>query len=133
MNLFQALGFVFLGIALVGVFLPLLPTTPFVLVAAGCFARSSERWHQWLLNNPTFGPMIRNWEQRRCVSCRVKLIALSSMIVVGGVSIGLALDTPAARIAGGALILLGMVTVLVLRTCGPATGSEKGVRVHFKQ
>jgi uncharacterized membrane protein YbaN (DUF454 family) len=121
MNPIRALGFVFLGIALVGVFLPLLPTTPFVLVAAGCFARSSERWHQWLLGNPTFGPMIRNWEQRRCVSCRVKLIALSSMIVVGGISIGLALDTLAARTAGGALILLGMVTVLLLRTCGPVT------------
>lgn len=119
MNIYRLLGFFFLGVAAVGVVLPLLPTTPFVLVAAACFARSSPVWHDWLLQNPTFGPTIQAWEQRRCVSRRAKLIAVSSMVVVGGLSIWLALESTGARIAGLALILLGLVTVALLRTCPP--------------
>ena len=83
-NMFRLIGFGFLSLGIVGVFLPLLPTTPFILVATACFARSSERWHRWILANPTFGPMVRNWEENRCVSRRVKLIAYLSMAIVGG-------------------------------------------------
>lgn len=113
----RALGFLFLGIAVVGVFLPLLPTTPFVLLAAGCFAQSSERMHRWIMANETFGPMVRDWEQNGCVSCRVKAIAIGSMVLVGGVSIFLVLDDTAWRLAGGLLILIGALVVLRLRTC----------------
>jgi uncharacterized membrane protein YbaN (DUF454 family) len=113
----RILGFVFLAIAILGVFLPLLPTTPFVLVAAGCFAKSSERMHRWLLANETFGPMIRNWEERGCVSCRVKIIAISSMIVVGGVSVFWMVEEAPWRIAGAILILVGTLVVTNLRTC----------------
>lgn len=114
----RLLGFAFLGLGLVGVFLPLLPTTPFVLLAAACFAQSSERMHRWILANETFGPMVRDWEQKRCVSCRVKVIAIASMVVVGGLSIFLALDTMTWRLAGGALLLTGSLVVLGLKTCG---------------
>jgi len=113
----RLLGFVFLGLGLVGVFLPLLPTTPFVLLAAACFAQSSERMHRWILANETFGPMVRDWEQKRCVSCRVKAIAIASMVVVGGLSMFLALETMAWRLAGGALLLTGSLVVLGLKTC----------------
>jgi len=118
-NIFRLLGFLFLGIALLGVFLPLLPTTPFVLLAAACFARSSEKWHRWMLENETFGPMIRNWEKNRCISCRVKLIAIASMILVGGYSVFFAVEPGAAQIIGGAFIALGLVTVSLIRTCKP--------------
>ena len=114
----RLLGFVFLGFGLVGVFLPLLPTTPFVLLAAACFAQSSERMHRWILANETFGPMVRDWEQNRCVSCRVKVIAIASMVVVGGFSIFLVLDTMAWRLVGGGLLLTGSLVVLGLKTCG---------------
>lgn len=113
----RLLGFVFLALALIGVFLPLLPTTPFVLLAAGCFAQSSERMHRWILANPTFGPMVRDWEQKRCVTCRVKAVAITSMVVVGGISVFLALDTLAWRLAGAALLLTGSLVVLRLKTC----------------
>lgn len=113
----RLLGFVFLALALIGVFLPLLPTTPFVLLAAGCFAQSSERMHRWILANPTFGPMVRDWEQKRCVTCRVKTVAIASMVVVGGISVFLALDTLAWRLAGAALLLTGSLVVLRLKTC----------------
>ena len=113
----RLLGFVFLGLGLVGVFLPLLPTTPFILLAAACFAQSSERMHRWILSNPTFGPMVRDWEQKRCVTCRVKAVAISSMVVVGGISVFFALDATAWRLAGAALLLTGSLVVLRLRTC----------------
>jgi uncharacterized membrane protein YbaN (DUF454 family) len=109
LNLFRLLGFVFVGIGGIGLILPILPTTPFVLLAAACFARSSERWHRWLLNNATFGPMIQNWEQHRCVSCRVKLIAVISMTVVGGFSMFFGVGSGPARLVGGAFITLGLL------------------------
>jgi len=114
----RVLGFAFLGLAIVGVFLPLLPTTPFVLLAAGCFAQSSERMHNWILANETFGPMVRDWEERRCITCRVKIYAIGSMVLVGGVSIYLVLEDSAWRLAGGILILTGALVVARLRTCG---------------
>lgn len=118
MNAYRILGFSFLGLAIVGVFLPLLPTTPLVLVAAACFARSSEKWHRWLLQNRTFGPMIRSWEERRCVSCKVKIIAVTSMLLVGGYSVYFALESVAGRLTGCLLLAIGFVTVLRLQTCG---------------
>lgn len=116
------LGFAFLGIALLGVFLPLLPTTPFVLLSAGCFAQSSERMHRWILANETFGPMVRDWEDKRCVSCRVKAIAIASMAVVGSISVFLVLESNAIRLAGAAMLLLGCGVVLSLQTCKEKAG-----------
>jgi len=121
-NIFRALGFLFLAVAVLGVMLPLLPATPFVLLAAACFARSSEKWHRWMLANDTFGPMIRNWEQNRCITCRVKLIAVASMILVGGFSIFYAVESGQARIFGGLFVALGLITVSVIRTCKKAPG-----------
>lgn len=117
MNTYRILGFIFLGIGALGVVLPLLPATPFVLISAACFARSSEKWHRWLLANDTFGPMVRNWEQNRCITCRVKLIAIFSMILVGGFSVFYAVDSHSLRMAGGLMIGAGLLTIALLRTC----------------
>jgi hypothetical protein len=116
-NAFRALGLLFLGLGIVGVFLPLLPATPFVLLAAACFARSSEKWHRWILANNTFGPMIRNWEQNRCISLRVKAIAIASMVFVGGYSIFFAVESNALKIAGAVFVTLGLITVIMIKTC----------------
>ncbi len=118
-SLLRFLGFVFLGAAVLGIFLPLLPTTPLVLLATACFARSSEKWHQWMIANRTFGPMISNWERHRCVKRRVKLIAILSMLLVGGYSILFAINQPAIQVMGGLLIAIGLVTVSRLKTCNP--------------
>mgnify|MGYP000932307938 FL=1 len=74
-----------LGIA--GAFLPVLPTTPFILLAAACYAKASERFHQRLLNHPTFGPTIRNWEQYRSIAPRTKKVAITMMTLSIGASI----------------------------------------------
>jgi len=120
LNVFLLLGFVFLGVGLLGVFLPILPATPFVLLAAACFARSSEKWHRWLLANGTFGPMVRNWEQNRCISCRIKAVAILSMLGVGGFSVFYAVESPLAKILGSLFIGIGLLTVTFLKTCLPA-------------
>jgi uncharacterized membrane protein YbaN (DUF454 family) len=116
-NVFRLLGFFFLGIAVLGIFLPLLPTTPFVLLATACFARSSEKWHRWMLQNETFGPMIRNWEEHRCIRCRLKVISITSMVLIGGYSVFFAVESIQAQVAGGILILIGLITVFSIKTC----------------
>lgn len=74
-RVFTALGFLSLALGFLGIFLPVLPTTPFVLLAAFCFSKGSERWHQWLLDNPTFGPLIRDWEDGGVIRPSAKALA----------------------------------------------------------
>ncbi len=73
-------GFIALGLAAIGVLLPLLPTVPFLLVAAFCFARSSKRLHSWLLNHPTFGAQITSWERNGAIARPAKWLASLSML-----------------------------------------------------
>ena len=113
----RLLGFVFLAVAAIGLLLPLLPTTPFVLLAAACFAQSSERMHRWILGNATFGPMVRDWDEKRCVSCRVKWIAIASMGLVGGFSLIVAIESATLRIIGVLLLATGAAVVASLQTC----------------
>ena len=79
-------GLISFGLGFVGAFLPLLPTTPFMLLAVFCFARSSERLHDWLVNHPKFGPAIQDWNERGAIAPRVKMIAMASMLAVLAIS-----------------------------------------------
>ncbi|QAR33946.1 DUF454 domain-containing protein [Geovibrio thiophilus] len=71
------LGFMSLFLGIIGVFLPVMPTTPFILLAAACFARSSEKFHKMLLNNRYFGNIVRNYENGLGISRRIKIRALT--------------------------------------------------------
>lgn len=73
-------GLFFTGLAFVGVVLPLIPTTPFLLLAAFCFARSSERLNAWIHNHRLFGPMLTNWNRYGAISRRAKLTAGACLI-----------------------------------------------------
>lgn len=79
-------GIVSLALGVIGAFLPLLPTVPLVLLAGFCFARSSERLHQWLLDHPAFGAIIRNFEAGNGVPRKVKIRAIALIWVSMGVS-----------------------------------------------
>ncbi len=63
-------------LAILGIFLPLLPTTPFLLLASACYMRGSTRMHRWLLGNPLFGEYLRNIEEKRGIPLRAKIVAL---------------------------------------------------------
>jgi hypothetical protein len=77
-----AAGGLALGLGALGVFLPLLPTTPFILLAAFAFARSSPRLHNWLLQHRVFGPLIDNWRRYGAISRRAKAAGLASLVAV---------------------------------------------------
>lgn len=79
-----------LSLGAIGVFLPLLPTTPFVLLAAFAFARSSQRFHEWLLQHRIFGPLIADWRDHGAISRKAKTLSIISMITVLAVSLALA-------------------------------------------
>lgn len=85
--IFLALGLAALLLAVLGIFLPLLPTTPFVLLAAACFARSSERFHNLLLAHRVAGPIIRAWREHRSMPPGVKPWAFLLMGLSFGASI----------------------------------------------
>ncbi len=114
---YKAFGFVFLALAVAGTVLPLLPTTPFLLVSAACFAKSSEKWHRWLLSNATFGPLIRDWHEHRCISRKSKIFAVVSILVFGGASVFLLIDAVALQVVGAVLLSVGLVYVLRLDLC----------------
>ena len=79
-------GIVALALGTAGLALPLLPTVPFLLLAAFCFARSSKRLHDWLLAHPTFGPPIEDWNRRGAISRRAKWLSTASVAAAFGLS-----------------------------------------------
>ena len=91
--LWVTIGLAAILAALLGVLLPLLPTTPFVLLAAFAFARSSSRLHRWLHNHALFGPLIENWNRYGAISLSAKTAGIVSMAAVFGLSIVLGAPT----------------------------------------
>ena len=75
------LGILFVALAVIGIFLPVLPTTPLLLLALACFARSSEKLHDWLLSHKTLGPPIRQWHETKSIPIKVKIIAIITIFV----------------------------------------------------
>lgn len=71
------LGCLSLVLGIVGIFLPLLPTTPLLLLAAWCFVHSSQRLYDWLINHPRMGEYIRNFREHKAIPLRVKIISVS--------------------------------------------------------
>ncbi len=84
---FAVLGVVFVVLGVAGIFLPVLPTTPFLLLAAACFARASTRIYNWLLNHSLLGPIVLEWRRHRSMPYRAKRMALALILVSFSVSI----------------------------------------------
>jgi uncharacterized membrane protein YbaN (DUF454 family) len=80
-------GTLSLGLGIIGVFIPILPTTPFLLLAAACYMRSSERFYQWLINNRIFGAYVRDYIEGRGMPIRVKILTILLLWLAIGLSI----------------------------------------------
>lgn len=117
--LLTSVGTLFVGIGILGIFLPILPTTPFLLLAAACFARSSQRFYDWLLNNRWFGNYIRNYREGKGLPLKQKVIIIILLWVVIGFSAALAVHVLWVKIV---LILIAIgvsIHILSLRTLKP--------------
>ena len=109
-------GTLFAGLGILGIFLPVLPTTPFLLLAAACYVRSSQRLYNWLLNNRWFGSYIRNYLQGKGVPLKVKALTLTLLWGTIGFSVAFVVESIPFRIV---LILIAIgvsLHVLSLRT-----------------
>lgn len=84
-TLFLILGLGFTALGVIGAFLPLMPTTIFLILAAGCFARSSPRLEAWLMGHPRFGPTLRAWRENGAIPRPAKVMACAGMALGFGV------------------------------------------------
>jgi uncharacterized membrane protein YbaN (DUF454 family) len=98
-----AAGTAFVALGIAGIVVPVLPTTPFLLLAAACYARASTRFYGALVRSRLFGPMILEWRRHRSVPKRTKAVAIALMAATLGVSIVFAVEHPYARIGLAAL------------------------------
>ena len=100
------LGWLMVALAVAGIFLPLLPTTPFLLLAAGLFARSSPRFEQWLLAHPVFGVSLRRWRENGAISVRAK--AMSAALMAASFALFLTFGAPRPLVA---LVVAGIMAL----------------------
>jgi uncharacterized membrane protein YbaN (DUF454 family) len=115
--LWLTVGFAAMFLALLGVLLPLVPTTPFVLLAAFAFMRSSQRLHDWLINHAVFGALIRDWRQHRAIGKPAKVTASLAMLAVFIVSV--VLQVPGFVLLLQALVLGACMWFVVSRPLPP--------------
>jgi uncharacterized membrane protein YbaN (DUF454 family) len=102
------------AVGIVGIFIPVLPTTPFLLLAAACYMRSSERFYRWLTHNRFFGAYIRNYIEGRGIPVRVKIITITLLWLGIGLSAAFATENLIVRIVLGA-IAVGVTIHILLR------------------
>ncbi len=82
--LYLAGGIASVTLGAIGAALPIMPTVPFLLLAVYCFARSNPEWEQKILDHPTWGPQVKDWQERRAISRRAKIMAIGAMTVGAG-------------------------------------------------
>jgi uncharacterized membrane protein YbaN (DUF454 family) len=113
-SIYMLAGLLMTALGIVGAFLPLLPTTPFLLAAVWCFSRSSPRLEQWLLNHRTLGPPLRNWQREGAIAARAKVVAVSLIAVSYGFFWYRTQPSPLLAVVVG-LILSGSVLFILTR------------------
>lgn len=111
--LFLSLGFLSLLLGIIGIFLPLLPTTPFALLAAYFFSKSSIRLHQWLISQKTLGPLICDWEAHGVIRLRAKWLATAMIIPLFSYSL---IFVPVALWIKGIVLLIGLAVLIFIWT-----------------
>lgn len=105
-------GTVSVGIGVIGIFVPLLPTTPFLLLAAACYMRSSERFYRWLLNNRFFGTYVSNYMEGKGVPLRIKIYTI--VLLWGTISLSIFLISPSTVVKIVLLVVAVGVTLHII-------------------
>lgn len=116
-RLWHVLGLVALALGIIGIALPVMPTVPFLLLAAAAFARSSPRLERRILNHPTYGPPVRAWREHGAISRLAKIWATAGM--AGGVGFSLLMGMPLWVVTAQALICTAIGAYVITR---PETG-----------
>ena len=112
-KLYLWLGLLSLAIGFVGVFLPLIPTTPLILLSGFFFSRSSPKFHSWLRSHRRFGPLLQDWEQGQVIRPRAKVASLLLMFALVGYSTVFVLRSPYPRLL---LIVVSLAVALFVLT-----------------
>lgn len=105
-RLYLAGGILFVGLGAIGAVLPIMPTVPFLLLAAFCFARSNPAWEQKILDHPRYGPPLREWRERRAIGRPAKLAAITAMSA-GAIVTWVTLGQPWVWVSLAILVLSG--------------------------
>lgn len=116
-------------LGIIGIFLPLLPTTPFLLLAAALYSKSSDKFYNWLINNRLLGSFIKNYREGKGISVQAKFISLSSLWLVMGATIIYAVEEIWLKI--GLLIIAISVTIHLLRF--PTYSEKKKLKTDVKE
>jgi uncharacterized membrane protein YbaN (DUF454 family) len=103
------------GLGIIGVFVPILPTTPFLLLAAACYMRSSERFYQWLINNRIFGAYVRNYIEGRGMPIRIKILIILLLWLTIGLSITFGVQNIVIRIVLICIAIGVTVHIILIR------------------
>ena len=109
-------GTIFVGLGIVGIFIPILPTTPFLLLAAACYARSSHRFYRWLLSNRWFGAYIDNYRQKRGMPLKLKIMTVALLWLTIGISAAFAVQSLTVRIILVVIAVGVSVHILSIKT-----------------
>ncbi len=112
-------GLLSVGLGILGAFLPILPTTPFMLLAAFAFGKSSPRFHRWIVDHPTFGPPVRDWQSHGAISRRAKVMATTAMLAVLLLSVVLGLKWQIIAVQASILVA---VSIFILTRPEPPSG-----------
>ena len=117
---FLGIGWCFFGLGVLGAFLPILPTTPFMIIALWAFSQSSERFRSWLYNHRVFGPPLQRWHEHRVISASAKMASVGAMSASLAYLVFFA-ETPLPVLAAtGALMLFGAWYILTKPSAVPA-------------
>ena len=109
--LWVVLGCLFVGLGAIGAVVPGMPTTVFLVLAAACFIRSSQRLYDWLISNKTFGPYLKDYREGKGIPLRAKVVALSMIVIFVSFAVFIAIEATQIKILVGLIGLIGFLFV----------------------
>jgi len=110
-SLWVALGCLFVGLGAIGAVVPGMPTTVFLVLAAACFIRSSQRLYDWLISNKTFGPYLKDYREGKGIPLRAKVLALSMIVIFVSFAVFYAIEAKQIKVLVGLIGLIGFLFV----------------------